>query len=71
MPWNGNMKPDSIICGSSENCASCCACCCVRASVENVMPSARLPAMNTPSAASSTSSEPRIGTWNASAETRR
>ena len=36
--------------GSSENCASCCACCCVRAMVENVIPSARLPAMNTPSA---------------------
>ena len=57
------MKPDSRNDGISVNCASCTACIWLAATVEKVTPSARLLAMNSPSAPSSSGSEPRIGNW--------
>ncbi len=65
------MKPDSRNDGISVNWANWIACIWFAATVENVMPSARLLAMNRPSASSSSGTEPRTGRWNTSAETTR
>ena len=62
------MKPDSRNDGISVNWANCIACIWFADIVEKVIPSARLPAMNRPSATSSSGSEPRIGSWKNSAE---
>ena len=62
------MKPDSMNDGIKVNWANCIACIWLVDTVENVMPSARLPAMNRPSATRSSGTEPRIGSWKNSAE---
>ena len=48
MPWNGNMKPDSIIDGSKRELRQLLRLHLRRAMVENAKPIARLQAMNTP-----------------------
>ena len=65
------MKPDSRNDGIRVNCAICIACIWLADTVEKVRPSARLLAMNSPSASSSSGIEPRIGRWNTTAETPR